>query len=60
MNVENRILDSKVNLSNPSAHLVKCVNKFYENIYLADFSNLKFILLGSLNLIFILLNFQIV
>ena len=48
MNVENRVLDSKVNLSNPSAHLVKCVNNLW-NIYLADFSNLKFILMSFVN-----------
>lgn len=60
MNVENRILDSKVNLSNPSAHLVKYVNNFMKIFIWLIFSNLKFILLDSLNLIFILLNFQIV
>lgn len=40
MNVGNRVLDSKVNLSNPSAHLVKCVNNLW-NIYLADFFEFK-------------------
>ena len=58
MNVMGWVLKSKVNLSIPSAHQIKCVKKFDIILVFADFSSLKFILLSSLNVKFILLNFD--